>query len=211
MTWLTDWNYRKSISISNSGSILTNYQVLVTIDTASLISSGKLLSSCADIRFTDTDGSTLLNYWIESGCNTVSTKIWIKIPSVPIGTKNIYIYYGNATPPSDGYGSSGLNTFQLFDEFESYAVDIINPNGWSNNVKIVTDAQSSNANSQGVKTTFAYGGIKSYNLYAYGYYRGYTYNDLKISVPTAEMLEGWIYTNNSGGSGSLDWHTTTGA
>ena len=52
MTWLTNWNYRKSVIVSNSGYLLTNYQVLVTVDTASLVTAGKLLSTCGDIRFT---------------------------------------------------------------------------------------------------------------------------------------------------------------
>ncbi len=117
MTWLTNWNYRKPITISNTGSILSNYQVSVTVDTSSLITATKMRSDCGDIRFTDNDGSSLLYYWIESGINTASTKIWVKITSVPAGTKTIYMYYGNATPPSDGYGSSGDNTFVFFDDF----------------------------------------------------------------------------------------------
>ncbi len=110
MTWLTSWNYRKAITISNTGSVLTDYQTLITIDTASLVAAGKLLSSCSDIRFTDSDGSTLLNYWIESGCNTSSTNIWIKIPSIVNGTNTIYMYYGNssATSNSDYFGTFNI-------------------------------------------------------------------------------------------------------
>jgi len=90
------WGYRKPITISNSGSALTDYQVLVILDTQSLISAGKMRSDCGDIRFTDSDGVTNLNYWLESGCNTTSTKIWVKVPSIPASsTKTIYVYYGN--------------------------------------------------------------------------------------------------------------------
>lgn len=116
MAWLTNWNYRKAITISNSGSLLTNYQIQITIDTASLIIATKLRSDCGDIRFTDTDGSTLINYWIESGCNTSTTSIWIKVPSIPNGTKIIYLYYGN---PLEISLSNGTNTFLVFDDFES--------------------------------------------------------------------------------------------
>ncbi len=114
MAWLTGWNYRKPVTISNSGSTLTDYQILITIDTAALVTAGKLLSSCNDIRFSSSDGSTLLNYWIESGCNTTSTKIWIKIPSIVTGSNTIYFYYNNtgALP-----ASNGTNTFIFFDDF----------------------------------------------------------------------------------------------
>jgi hypothetical protein len=58
-------------------------------------------SDCGDIRFTDSDGQTQLNYWIESGCNTSSTKIWVKVPSIPANsTKTIYVYYGNSSATS---------------------------------------------------------------------------------------------------------------
>lgn len=99
---------------------------MTTIDTTTLITAGKMRSDCGDIRFTDSDGSTLINYWIESGQNTVSTKIWIKIPSISAGTNTIYVYYGNASATS---ASNGTNIFLFFDDF-SY-VDSISNHGWS--------------------------------------------------------------------------------
>ena len=115
-SWLSGWVYRKSIRIEEkSGSNLTDYSVLVTIDTQSLISAGKLQSGCQDIRFTDKDGSTTIDYWIESGCNTASTEIWVKIPSLSALTaKNIYFYYGNTSASSV---SNKTNTFEFFDDF----------------------------------------------------------------------------------------------
>jgi hypothetical protein len=97
--WLSGWTYRKPIIINNTNNAntLSNYQVLVTLDTASLISAGKIRSDCGDIRFTDSDAQTLLSYWIESGCNSANTKIWVKVPSIPASsTKTIYVYYGNS-------------------------------------------------------------------------------------------------------------------
>jgi hypothetical protein len=92
----SNWMYRRTISVANSGSSLTNEDVLVTIDTASLISNNKLQSNCEDIRFTDSDDGSYLDYWIEDDCNTTNTKIWVRIPSLPSGGKNIYVYYGNS-------------------------------------------------------------------------------------------------------------------
>jgi phosphodiesterase/alkaline phosphatase D-like protein len=103
--------YRKPITIDNTqnSNTLTDYQVLVTLDTSSTIAAGKMRSDCGDIRFTDSDGVTNLNYWLESGCNTVSTKIWVKVPSIPASSmKTIYVYYGNPTATSQ---SSITNTF----------------------------------------------------------------------------------------------------
>ncbi len=87
------WLYRQQIfGISNSDSNLTDYNV--TVDTALLISYRKMRSDCADIRFANSNGSTQLNYRLESGCNTKSTKLRVKVPSVP-PEDNIYVYYRN--------------------------------------------------------------------------------------------------------------------
>jgi hypothetical protein len=52
-----------------------------------------------DIRFTD-GSCNVLNHWIESGINTPSTLIWVKVPSLPAGISTIYMYYGNASAPN---------------------------------------------------------------------------------------------------------------
>lgn len=118
ITGIQGWIYRRPITINNTqnSNTLTDYQVLVTLDTESLISAGKMRSDCGDIRFTDSDGGTLLSYWIESGCNTTNTKIWVKVPEIPASsTKTIYVYYGNSDATTT---SSGTSTFLFFDDFE---------------------------------------------------------------------------------------------
>ena len=51
---LPGWSYRKPVTINNTlnSNTLTDYQILVNLDTASLISQGKMRSDCGDIRFT---------------------------------------------------------------------------------------------------------------------------------------------------------------
>jgi len=124
-TWNPSWKYRKVVNINNDGAALTDYQILATADTASLISVGNMRADCGDIRFVDSDNTTELNYWIESGCNSTSTKIWVKTPSIPAGNKTIYMYYGNPSAPST---SSGSNTFLFFDDFTGTT---INTTKWS--------------------------------------------------------------------------------
>lgn len=98
VTWFdNDWLYRQGVTVTNStGSSISNLQKLITVDTASLISAGKLQSDCDDLRFADSSG-TALSYYIDSGCNSSSTKIWVKIPSLSTGDTTIYMYYGNDT------------------------------------------------------------------------------------------------------------------
>ena len=108
-TWLTGWAYRIPITIQEtSGNNLINYPVNLTIDTASLIAAGKLNADCSDIRFTDSSGN-LLPYYIESGCDTTNTKIWVKIPYLAANSQiTIYMYYGN---PSATSASSVTSVF----------------------------------------------------------------------------------------------------
>ena len=74
----------------------------------------------SDIRFTDSDGTTLINYWLESETDSTSATFWVKIPSIPAApsTATIYMYYGNSAATS---ASNGDNTFEFFDDFSSAA------------------------------------------------------------------------------------------
>ncbi|MCL5407381.1 MAG: DUF2341 domain-containing protein [Patescibacteria group bacterium] len=118
------WGYRKAITVDNTqtASILTDYQTVMTIDTQALVSAGKMSSDCKDIRFTDNDKITPLNFWLESGCNTTTTRVWIKVPSIPASsTATIYLYYGDSSATS---ASNGNNTFILFDDFNDNSIDV---------------------------------------------------------------------------------------
>lgn len=97
----SSWGYRKAVTIDNdSGGTLTDEEVLIEMDTSTLISNSKLNSDCSDLRFVDEDDTTLLEYWIESGCNTTNTQVWVKIPSLTVGEYTIYSYYGNSSATS---------------------------------------------------------------------------------------------------------------
>jgi hypothetical protein len=93
--WWNDlWQYRKAVSITNSsGSTLTNQRVKITLDTAALYSTGKIQSNCNDLRATDINGN-ILDVW-DTGCNTASTSVYVKIPSIPSSGSTVYLYYGN--------------------------------------------------------------------------------------------------------------------
>ncbi|MDD3145960.1 MAG: DUF2341 domain-containing protein [Candidatus Riflebacteria bacterium] len=110
--------YRQAIEV-NSVAALTDFQVLVTMNTAALITAGQMQADGDDIRFTDSDGTTPLPFWVETGTiNTVATKIWVRIPNIPINPpdprKIIHIFYGD---PAATSVANGTNTFLFFDDF----------------------------------------------------------------------------------------------
>jgi len=97
--WFDDtWAFRKAIEISAHTSAETNIYLNLTgsndIDTAALISAGKMQSDCGDLRFTDKNGN-LLSYYIVSGCNSTDTIVHVFLANFPAGAQTFYYYYGN--------------------------------------------------------------------------------------------------------------------
>jgi len=106
----TSWTRRCPTTITNNtGATLSEYQVKVAVSYDS-----DMRGDFADIRFTNNDGTTLLPYWIQSYVASTSATFLVKVPSIPSGTKTIYMYYGNPVASS---ASDGWNTFEFFDDF----------------------------------------------------------------------------------------------
>jgi len=130
MIWFSGFDKRRPVTIDSSNS-LNNYQVKIDVSYDSDMS-----SDFSDLRFTDSDGTTELNYWLEDYAPSSSATVWVNVPSIPSGSKDIYMYYDNQTPVSSA--SDGDATFIWFDQFdtdtsgdyilENYAS--YNSNGW---------------------------------------------------------------------------------
>lgn len=112
--WLSSsWTYRRPITIDNTGnaSALSNYQVQITLTYYS-----QMQADFDDVRFTDTDGTTLLDHWQQSKTNSTTATYWVEVPSIGASsTKTIYLYYSNAAAATL---SNGEATFELFDDFD---------------------------------------------------------------------------------------------
>ena len=95
----------------NSGATLSNYQLRMTLDTASMVGAGQLRPDAADLRFgVDSAGATLMDYYIESGVNTASTVVWVKLPSLPASTTTAFFLFGGNPAASS---TSTLNVFDF--------------------------------------------------------------------------------------------------
>jgi hypothetical protein len=100
-----EWRYRRQITFNNTSAnlgttpqALDNFPVLVKL-TSSNFDFAKAQSAGQDIRFTDSDGTTLLNYDIDTWDAVAQlATIWVEVPQIATGnTDSIYAYYGNAT------------------------------------------------------------------------------------------------------------------
>ena len=107
------WNYRVGINITERNNTnLSDYQINMSINTSGLVSAGKMLSDCSDMRFAD-ETAKEIPYWIESGCNSSNTKVWIKMNLSAGSNRTIYLYYGNTGATSN---SNGANVFDYYDD-----------------------------------------------------------------------------------------------
>lgn len=119
------WQYFKDLTITNTGSPLSDYQVLVNLKDDNFPPYAK--NRGEDIRFIDAGGNEL-SYWIESWDNSSKTaSIWVKVPSIITDSSTIMkMYYGN---PNAISSSNGDKTFEFFDDFSDGKYDT-NPE-WS--------------------------------------------------------------------------------
>jgi hypothetical protein len=119
--WDSDWQYRRIITVDNSGGSLTDYQIAINVTYDS-----DMQSDFDDIRFVDT-GNTELSYWLQEKSNPEWAYFWVKIPSIPaISIKDIYMYYGN---PSASSESDIQNTMIIGDDFDDNS---LNTTKWNN-------------------------------------------------------------------------------
>jgi hypothetical protein len=118
-------NYRKSHIINHSSNASTGYQVRIVAHKGSGSDSGinvylgnNVRDDFGDVRFTASDGSTPLNYWMETGSLISGSQaaFWVKVEDDLSSTnRTIYIYYGGNNVTTT---SNGANTFVMFDDFD---------------------------------------------------------------------------------------------
>lgn len=109
MAWLTGYTYRREITVQDAyvDSNLTDFPAYVPISAAI---AGKLTDTTNwyDIRFTQSDGTTLLKYEKESMA-AGGGDYWVKVPSIlASGGATIYVYY---TKSGDSDGSDAENVW----------------------------------------------------------------------------------------------------
>lgn len=127
-SWLSGYSYRKSHVINNATGAGTNYQMNITVinatgtDSNSKVYINKTIrSDFGDINFTDDDGSTCLDYWMETLNTGLNATFWVEVAdSLESAAQTIYVYYGKSGATTT---SNGDNTFLFFDHFPNSAID----------------------------------------------------------------------------------------
>ncbi len=196
--WLEGWSYRKSHEIqgSTAGS-QTDYQVKIVAHYGNGSDSGENVylnnharTDFGDVRFTGSDGSTGLFYWMEEKVDGDYAVFWVKVSSIPASpdTQTIYIYYGKSDATTT---SNGGQTFKFFDDFPGTS---LNTDIWyvsANNYSVSNSVLRINVGAVGLQNPLSYNIQDGYiveakimfNVYA-SYYSG-TIPELSSSRFTA--------------------------
>jgi hypothetical protein len=84
----------------------------------------KCRSDFGDVRFTRSDGATLLDYWMEEKVDGGYAIFWVEVAdNLSTNPATIYVYYGKSDASTT---SNGANTFVDFDDFEDGSIT-----GWT--------------------------------------------------------------------------------
>src|SRR4030067_633608 len=133
MAWLTGWDYRKEVTITNNiASALTNFQVPIDIDFLDEVEAGKTKTDLTDIRVKDADGTTLLdffreyagnnfgnfnNYWrweenpvLNVGAASSWDEDWVAPDTIISSGGTLYLYYSGGNIGVSGPNQIGLAT-----------------------------------------------------------------------------------------------------
>jgi len=105
-----DWDFKRKLTFNNSGQAenLVDIPVLVVLD-GSRIDYGQTQNAGQDLRFTDSDGTTLLAHEIEKWDEAGTSYVWVKVPQIDGSstTDHIWMYYGNPAAP-DGQNPTAV-------------------------------------------------------------------------------------------------------
>lgn len=136
------FSYFLPIEITNTGSLLVEQDVLLTLNTEDLITQGIIQSDCDDLAFAQApvyDSFSALPFVLAGECNSVNTRVIVKANQLENGTNTIYAHLGNSETVSLGseedfawleYGSVQLASNYWFDSIQevvSLTVPFQNP------------------------------------------------------------------------------------
>lgn len=114
MAWLAGgYSKRKALKLTGGASgALTDHQLKITVSYAAAMQ-----GDFDDLRFTQADGTTLVDAWAEVIVADTSAVVWVEFPTTPANTveQTYYMYYGNAGGAN--YWDIGT-TFVLGDDFD---------------------------------------------------------------------------------------------
>lgn len=185
--WFTGWSWRRNISIVGVSGCGTNYPINFTTPFYE-----DMQPDFDDVRFTDNDGITELDFWLEEYTASTSAKFWVEVADNLDSNQIIYMYYGNDAVSTT---SDGTEVFYFFDNFED--------NNLANNWFSVGSCWSSSTTQAKHGTYSAFGDSSGPSG------RSLTQN---YNVTTDAMFHTWVYIEDGVSTGYENYvfHSSSG-
>lgn len=117
MAWLSGYSKRKELVLTGGASgAQTDFQLKLAVAYAAAMQ-----GDFDDLRFTQSNGTTLIDAWLETKTDDTSATVWAEFPTTPANTveQDYYMYYGNGAAASDWDGAATFPDF--FEDFDSVA------------------------------------------------------------------------------------------
>lgn len=147
MGWLAGWNKRKSHVMTQQAGAGNHYQIPIKVykgvgadgteayhdvTMGKVYCGGNCQNDFGDIRFTASDGTTLLDYWMHDDVSSgVYAVFWVELTGdLTAGNVTIYIYYD--TTGATATTENMTNTFQVAEDDQETAIGAV-PVGWVDN------------------------------------------------------------------------------
>lgn len=108
--------FRQEITLTNTGSPLSNYTVRLSIDASNTEFWENIENDGSTIRFAESDGATSIPFFLDYFDSVTETAVLhVRVSQLPVGDTTIYLYFGGS---SEQTGSSPSQVFLFYDDFE---------------------------------------------------------------------------------------------
>ena len=205
MTWLPGYAYRKSIPLTGGiDGELTDYQ----LDLAISFVTDHMQNDFDDLRFTQADGTTLIDAWLRDKTDGTSADVVVEFPGTPadgVEETEGYMYYGKADAVN--YWDADA-TFLLFDDFDTDLSKWTVEKEGSASAIVELDG-SGNLHLAGEDSVISSGNAKSIATFTNGFLVELKRKYSDDHYVDASIGDGVIQDMDNGGT-SAWWHTCQG-
>jgi len=131
------WQYQRQITVTTGAVTPFNgyngYSAQLTgLNTAALVTAGKMRSDCNDLRIARFSANTWTQLDTQIlNCNTANTTVWFKLQATIAASSTDTSYYLNYGSSTAAAGPANLNNVYLF--YDNFAADTVGqlPGGWT--------------------------------------------------------------------------------
>ena len=141
-----DWPFRTSITVTqNDFNGLTDYPVDLFLSSSNLHSQYQWSSNGADLRIYSDDDSTPLPFTINSwDATSQGASVRVSFPTLDMGTRTIYVYYGNQNVSSASTTVTGLSFVDGKIKFHTRSNNGVNPDSYAEAMSTFNQGNDSN-------------------------------------------------------------------